>query len=104
MPRTWSAIGDANGSSSKGYAAVFGRCDFVSEGMNFAKTSPDWTAGAGCVKKTLCSFSSKTAGPPPAGSMNAYPYRLATDADGAVRRVEKGPNTRATLSFVMKFW
>ena len=66
-----SAIGDANGSSSDGYAAVFGRCDFGSERRNFANTSPLSTTGAGCVKKTLCSFSSKTAGPPPAGSMNA---------------------------------
>ena len=66
-----SAIGDENGSSSAGYAAVFGRCDFGSERIQFANTSPLSTIGAGCVKKTLWSFSSNTAGPPPAGSMNA---------------------------------
>ena len=49
-----SAIGDANGSSSAGYAAVFGRFDFGSERMQFANTSPLSTTGAGCVKKTLC--------------------------------------------------
>ena len=31
-----SAIGDEKGSSSDGYAAVFGRCDFGSESRNFA--------------------------------------------------------------------
>ena len=43
----------------------------AARGGSFAKTSPHLTTGAGCVKKTLCSFSSNTAGPPPAGSMNA---------------------------------
>ena len=70
-PRIRSAIGDENGSSSDGYAAVFGRCAFGSERRYFTNGSPLLTTGAGCAKKTFGSFSWNTAGPPPDGSTNA---------------------------------
>ena len=66
-----SAIGEAKGSSSDGYAAVFGRCEAGSDRMKSTNGWPHPTTGAGCTKKTLGSFASNIAGPPPAGSTNA---------------------------------
>ncbi len=91
-----SAIGDANGSSSETYAAVFGRCAAGRESTHCTNGDPHAMTGAGWTKKTFGSFASNIAGPPPAGSMNANPWRFAICADGTLRSVENGPNTRST--------
>ena len=41
---------------------------------------------------------------PPAPSRNAYPYRAATRAEGAVSSVENGPKTSGTLSEPISVW
>src|ERR1035437_2572821 len=102
--RMFSAMGAANGSSSSVYAAVLGRALAGSERIQSANTSPDFVVGAGWTKNRLCRFCAKTAGPPPAGSRNEYPYRLATCDAGTVSRLEKGPTTRLTLSRLIRFW
>ena len=82
-----SAIGDENGSSSAGYAAVFGRCDFGSERSQFAKTSPLSTIGAGCVKKTLCELLVEHGG----AAAGRLDERVAVAVrDGCGRRGEQG--------------
>ena len=70
-PRMRSAIGEENGSSSDGYAAVFGRSALGSERMYLTNASPLLSVGAGWTKNTLPRCSANTAGPPPAGSTNA---------------------------------
>ena len=69
--RIASAIGEAKGSSSDTYAAVFGRALAGSDMTQLTKGSPHASTGAGWTKKTFGSLASNIWGPPPAGSTNA---------------------------------
>src|SRR5215467_4196141 len=97
----FATCGLANGSSALGYAAVAGRWLAGKDFIQLMNGSSEFTTGS-ATSNTFGSFSLNTRPDPPAPSTNAYPYRCATCAAGAVSNEENGPKVRSTCFTVIK--
>ena len=96
-----SEVGVVNGSSSVGYAAVFGRLPSGSSVIHLAQTSPWWSAVACWAKKIILKPRLKMSGLPPAGSTYSMRLRSATADAGRLSSEEKVPSSRSTLSLLI---
>src|SRR5688572_12579354 len=97
-----STTGPANGSSSDGYAAVFGRCSGGRLAIHSANTLAWSVATACCEKKMYLKPRLYMSGEPHDGHTNSMLFFSATAEDGMFSSDDWLPSTRLTLSLEIR--